>query len=387
MRTIINFCKALARDPLLWGACALLAVSALMPALVPSSTYGMADLRSEIEQRHTSLVQYLTDGSFDTAPDDMRALLQTRNDRMEEALSATDGRSFYKAAAALAQLDMEMIQKGYLSYDELTAEADYRYSQALADYGKAAPAGNTSELTLFEGATVSVAHLPSVAWFLPVFILAARALTKSQEQHLFEAPAWPTGRRTALVFAPLAAGAVVSPLAALAPALVLFGIKNGIGGPGQPITYLVGQAIEATTTGAALGLMLLFIILSGLFLAALAVLLFRLTARPAVGVAGAALVAALPLFSGYFDAEGPFAGIIAFLPSTYCAPTSFIPDAGNVACLLMRCQADIDPVAGAAILLASTTLLVVASAVADRLALPRLAFPRLTSSRRKADSC
>lgn len=387
MRTIANFCKTLMRDPLLWGACALLIVGTLMPALVPSRTYGMADLRSEIEQRQASLAQCLADGSMDTAPDDMRALLQARNDCMEEALAATESRSFYRAAAELARLDIEMIQNGYLSYDEPMAEADYRYSQALADYGKAAPATATSELTLFEGATVSVAYLPSIAWFLPVLILATRALTKSKEGHLFEAPTWSAGRRAALVFAPLAAGAVAVPLAALMPALALFGIKNGLGGADQPITYVVGENVETATVGAALGLMLLFIILSSLFLAALATLLFRLTAQAAAGVAGAALVATLPLFPGYFDASGPLAGIIAFLPSTYCAPASFIPSAGNAAYFVMRCQADIGPVAGAAGLLAGTALLVVASALADRLALPRLGYPRLTPRRRKADPC
>ncbi len=387
MRTIVNFCKALMRDPLLWGACALLAVGALMPAVVPSSTYGVADLRSEIEQQHASLAQYLSDGSFDTAPHDMRTLLQARNDCMEEALAATDNRSFYKAAAELAQLSVEMIQRGYLSYDELMAEADYEYSRALADYGEAAPASSTSELALFEGATVSVACLPSVAWFLPVLILTARALTMSHERHLFEAPTRSAGRRAALVFAPLAAGAAAIPPVILAPALALFGVRNGVGGAGQPITYVVGSDVKVTTTGAALGLMLLFIVLSGLFLAALAVLLFRLTAHPAVGVAGAALVAALPMFSGYFDAEGPLAGIIAFLPSTYCAPASFIPVAGNAAHFVTQCRADINPLAGAVGLLAGTALLVVASTLADRLMAPRPAFPRLTTLRRKADSC
>lgn len=280
-----------------------------------------------------------------------------------------------------------MTQKGYLSYDETMAEADYQYSQALADYGNATPASSTSELTLFEGATVSVKLLPSVAWFLPGLILVARALTKSRERHLFEAPTLSAGRRAALVFIPLAAGAVVIPLAVLVPALALFAIKNGVGGAGQPITYLVGQSVEVTTIGAALGLMLLFIVLSGLFLAALAVLLFRLTARPAVGVAGALLVAALPMFSGYFDAEGPLAGIIAFLPSTYCAPASFIPVAGNAAYFVMQCRVGINPLAGAAGLLVGTALLVVASALADRLALPRLASLRLTARCLKEDSC
>lgn len=382
MRTIVNFCKALMRDPLLWGACALLVAGALMPALVPSMTYGLDGLRSEIEQQHASLAQHLGDGSFYTAPDDMRTLLRARNDCMEEALAATDNRSFYKAAAELAQLSVEMIQRGYLSYDKLMAEADYEYARALADYGEAAPASSTSGLTLFEGATVSVACLPSAAWFLPVLVLAARALTMSRERHLFEAPTRPAGRRAALVFAPLAAGAVAIPPAAIAPALALFGIRNSVGGAGQPITYVVGGDVKVTTTGAALGLTLLFIVLGGLFLAALAALLFRLTARPAVGVAGAALVAALPMFPGYFDASGPLAGVVALLPSTYCAPASFIPSAGNAAYFVMQCQADIDPAAGAAGLLAGTALLVAASALVDKLAPPRL-MPR----RRKVDPC
>lgn len=392
MRTIINFCKALMRDPLLWGACALLAVGTLMPAVVPSRAHGIADQRSEIEQRHNAITKEIANGGY-AATDDPGAALQLSKARAEgEALAATDSRSFYEAAAEVARIDLEEIKKGYLSYDELVARADFEYSRAMADYGKAAPASSTSELTLFEGATVSVAYLPSVAWFLPVLILVARALAKSQEGHLFEAPTRSAGGRAALVFAPLAAGAVAIPLAVLVPALVLFGVMNGIGGAAQPITYVVGKNVEITTMGTALGLTLLFIMLSSLFLAALATLFFRLTGQPAVGVAGAALVAALPMFSGYFDASGPLAGTIAFLPSTYCAPASFIPSAGFTSYLVMQCQADINPVAGAAGLLTGTALLLVASALADRLALPRLALPRLTSPRpthrrRKAPSC
>lgn len=144
-----------------------------------------------------------------------------------------------------------------------------------------------------------------------------------------------------------------------------------MGNPNQPITYVVDGEVYVVSLGSSCANLIASLMLGAVFLACLALFLWRVTGSVPASLVGALVVTVLPLVPVYFDARGPFATVVPFLPSTYLSPAAFLPCAGNPPYQLMTCPVEINPLIGIAILAGSSLALAVASSAVDALSLRR----------------
>lgn len=371
MRAIASFCKALLRDRVLWGTCGLLAVCALLPGIAAFPTYGIDAQREELRQSYGNLADGLDSGAFDTAPGELKGLLSAKRAALGTALEAGDTVDFYTMAAQVSELDLEGIRLGYVSSDEALAQAELEYSRGMARNGTIAKASNAAELDVLEGFTVAIASMPAPLWYCAALVLVARTLSLSRTGRLFEAPCLSAPGRCALFLAPVIACSTLCLAAFLAPGFVADALRNGMGNPNQPITYVVDGEVYVVSLGSSCANLIASLMLGAVFLACLALFLWRVTGSVPASLVGALVVTVLPLVPVYFDARGPFATVVPFLPSTYLSPAAFLPCAGNPPYQLMTCPVEINPLIGIAILAGSSLALAVASSAVDALSLRR----------------
>ena len=371
MRAIANFCKALLRYRVLWGACGLLAVCALLSGIAAFPTYGIDAQREELRQSYGNLADGLDSGAFETAPNELKDLLSAKRDALGTALEAGDTADFYTSAAQVSELDLEGIRLGYVSSDEALAQAELEYSRGMAGNGAIAKASNAAELDALEGFTVAIASMPEPLWYCAALVLVARALSLSRAGRLFEAPCLSAPGRCALFLTPVIACSALCFVAFLAPGFVGNTLRNGMGNPDQPITYVVDGEVHVVSLGSSCANLIASLMFGTVFLACLALFFWRITGSVPASLAGVLVVTVLPLVPVYFEAQGPFAAVVPFLPSTYLCPAAFLPCAGNPPYQLMTCPVEINPLIGIAILAGSSLALAVVSSAIDALSLGR----------------
>lgn len=371
MRAIASFCKALLRDRVLWGTCGLLAVCALLPGIAAFPTYGIDAQREELRQSYGNLTDGLDSGAFDTAPGELKDLLSAKRAALRMALEAGDTADFYTSAAQVSELDLEGIRLGYVSSDEALAQAELEYSRGMARNGTIAKASNAAELDALGGLTVAIASMPAPLWYCAALVLVARTLSLSRAGRLFEAPCLSAPGRCALFLAPVIACSALCLAAFLAPGFVADALRNGMGNPNRPITYVVDGEVYVVSLGSSCVNLIASLMLGAVFLACLALFLWRVSGSVPASLVGALVVTVLPLVPVYFDARGPFAAVVPFLPSTYLCPAAFLPCAGNPPYQLMTCPVEINPPIGFAILAGISLALAAASSAVDALSLRR----------------
>ena len=274
-------------------------------------------------------------------------------DRLDDAAGEAERydvlASYYEAKASCYE-DGSLAPKYSTGYDSaLDAQTNARRYRRLAEFGKARGReerlwwtlpGETPAFVYLAGAVAfqPSGQLDARFYSLPLALLAPQGLLHSNACLLWCAPAvlvawrlarlcgWrrlvgqaPTGAIASLALR-LAAAALVLPafaLAACVPAVLVAGIRNGLGSLLYPVTLVRDDTLIETTLGGILASQLVILVLMALVVAAVSELVSLAFDSPPLGAIAGALFCLVPLLPAY-DLQARAGGAaLAWLPQTY----------------------------------------------------------------------
>lgn len=232
-------------------------------------------------------------GAYDTAPEYM----QKANQRQLELLEITQGNdqeASLRAQAEIAQIDMEMYERGNLVGEYLPLKSNEVFLTTLAKLDHpAAYMQTTQEPTLYRLAA-TMHSVPALLLLAPIFVMSFVLLESVEASSLLrQFPLRFCGKIICFIAVSCIASTLLVALALLFPAAISL-VRNGVGDPLYPVVFIQGnQLVEATVAKVAVSGLALYA-LNALCISSFAAAVFMLAHKALPAVFAAVLLSLLP---------------------------------------------------------------------------------------------
>lgn len=333
--------RLLVRSPLVIAVAALLALSFSLPSLIPSDTDAFVLSGEFIKENHLDILkESMEGGAYDTAPEYM----QKTNQRQLELLEITQGNdqeASLRAQAEIAQLDMEMYERGNLVGEYLPLKSNEVFLTTFAKLDHpAAYMQTTQEPTLYRLAA-AMHSVPVLLLLAPIFAVNFVLLKSVEASSLLrQFPLRFCDKIICFIAVSCMVSTLLVALALLFPAVISL-VRNGVGDPLYPVVFIQGNLLVETTVAKVAVNGLALYALNALCISSFAAAVFMLARKAIPAVFAAVLLSLLPMVPQYFAETFPLRDLLWALPTTYFDVSAVV---GFPSCLRYE---DILPVAGA----------------------------------------
>lgn len=314
--------EVLARNRGIMLLTALLALVFCIPVFLSVPTgadylYG----RGSIKEQRALLVSQVSDGVYDTAPQELNSIIADERACLDRALkSKTDSRGYYDAIADYDNLLLKEYRLGYLNGvdSELSLEAQERLPRAIAMLPHPESYGSTTKMPGMILLAYYCGAVPAIAWLLvPVLVLYMslegdgkrfydRALLSKLEMNACRVLVSGIASMTVLVLA-------------LAPCFVLATVLNGAGQTEYPVVFIqYGDVVERTVL-VQLGLFAVFEVALSMMFACLGVCVYAGSRSRAISSMVIALVGGISQLPFYASKDAPWHALLPYMVSSYSA--------------------------------------------------------------------
>ena len=335
---IVVILAYLLRSPSLIASAALLATLLLARTLSGQPLMNGENMQLALAYLPTLQTQFEA-GAYDTAPDDLRELLEgelAALQDIERACEAAGGQRAPAQAAAKAYarylaIQEEEIRLGYLQEGDdaeaaLTSTAAERvFYERLSSLPDAQVYETTREEPLLNALCDGMLSLPALLWYLPAVIaVAGCADLRARGRMLAQAPSIRREARDEILAAWLAA--LLASWCAALPTCAIALVSCGFGSPSYPIVCVWGGEVISRTVLQALGSAALLHALGSLLVIAVGTLASLLARETRLGalVAGGGLLGAASVFLLVVPAQTASA-LPSLLPLPYLTVSLYVP--------------------------------------------------------------
>lgn len=292
---------------------AALAVVMLFPLTIESR--GRAYNFSREHARDT--LDMISSVSYEGAPQELLDSTQQERSTLIDALSSNEDAGYLSKLADYYDIVIQEYDAGYVDGDRLDYVYLATYARALSQEGDVKLYDSLQEEPALYYLVNAYAILPGVLWLLPA---ALAVLEVAKEMGGCQIVGnLPGSRLRWFVDAWLSATILASLefLAALIPAFIIAGARNGIGSFSYPILLLQGNDLVQSTIGKQLLSVLLLNLFGFLFLTCIGCALALVLPNASLAVIAPALLSLTPSVPNMLSANAPFAGRAPWLPLGY----------------------------------------------------------------------
>lgn len=342
---IVVILAYLLRSPSLFASAALLAALLLARTLSGQPLMNGENMQLALAYLPTLQTQFEA-GAYDTAPDDLRELLEGELAALQDIERASadqaaggeaaggqraPAQAAAKAYARYLAIQEEEIRLGYLQEGNdaeaaLTSTAAERvFYERLSSLPDAQVYETTREEPLLNALCDGMLSLPALLWYLPAVIaVAGCADLRARGRMLAQAPSIRREARDEILAAWLAA--LLASWCAALPTCAIALVSCGFGSPSYPIVCVWGGEVISRTVLQALGSAALLHTLGSLLVIAVGTLASLLARETRLGalVAGGGLLGAASVFLLVVPAQTA-STLPSLLPLPYLTVSLYVP--------------------------------------------------------------
>lgn len=342
---IVVILAYLLRSPSLFASAALLAALLLARTLSGQPLMNGENMQLALAYLPTLQTQFEA-GAYDTAPDDLRELLEGELSALQDIERASadqaagseaaggqraPAQAAAKAYARYLAIQEEEIRLGYLQEGDdaeaaLTSTAAERvFYERLSSLPDAQVYETTREEPLLNALCDGMLSLPALLWYLPAVIaVAGCADLRARGRMLAQAPSIRREARDEILAAWLAA--LLASWCAALPTCAIALVSCGFGSPSYPIVCVWGGEVISRTVLQALGSAALLHALGSLLVIAVGTLASLLARETRLGalVAGGGLLGAASVFLLVVPAQTA-STLPSLLPLPYLTVSLYVP--------------------------------------------------------------
>ncbi len=342
---IVVILAYLLRSPSLFASAALLAALLLARTLSGQPLMNGENMQLALAYLPTLQTQFEA-GAYDTAPDDLRELLEGELAALQDIERASadqaaggeaaggqraPAQAAAKAYARYLAIQEEEIRLGYLQEGDdaeaaLTSTAAERvFYERLSSLPDAQVYETTREEPLLNALCDGMLSLPALLWYLPAVIaVAGCADLRARGRMLAQAPSIRREARDEILAAWLAA--LLASWCAALPTCAIALVSCGFGSPSYPIVCVWGGEVISRTVLQALGSAALLHTLGSLLVIAVGTLASLLARETRLGalVAGGGLLGAASVFLLVVPAQTA-STLPSLLPLPYLTVSLYVP--------------------------------------------------------------
>ena len=273
-----------------------------------------------VESQSAFLDEQISSGTYDSAPDELRKLVQKEQGAYHCALAETPTytAAYYSALADQQEAFAAEGDSGYVdgSVSAKSLTAAYKLTSRISKLQNPCHYASMRQMPALVYLAALPGVMPYLVWFIPSLVVIAAVLSKRGRSFIDQAPL--PAPVAALAYA--AASFLASCIAAAAmitPAFIATAVSSGLGDASYPTVFIQDGAVverdclTQALTGAALFAVLL------LALSCLASLALALTKSARASLAALAFLVVPQAFSIYSSDAMPWYSILKLLPSTY----------------------------------------------------------------------
>ena len=342
---IVVILAYLLRSPSLFASAALLAALLLARTLSGQPLMNGENMQLALAYLPTLQTQFEA-GAYDTAPDDLRELLEGELSALQDIERASadqaagseaaggqraPAQAAAKAYARYLAIQEEEIRLGYLQEGDdaeaaLTSTAAERvFYERLSSLPDAQVYETTREEPLLNALCDGMLSLPALLWYLPAVIaVAGCADLRARGRMLAQAPSIRREARDEILAAWLAA--LLASWCAALPTCAIALVSCGFGSPSYPVVCVWGGEVISRTVLQALGSAALLHTLGSLLVIAVGTLASLLARETRLGalVAGGGLLGAASVFLLVVPAQTA-STLPSLLPLPYLTVSLYVP--------------------------------------------------------------
>lgn len=341
--------EVLARNRGIMLLTALLALVFCIPVFlfVPTGAdylYG----RVSIEDQRALLVSQVSDGVYDTAPQELNSIIADERACLDRALeSKADSRGYYDAIADYDNLLLKEYRLGYLNGvdSELSLEAQERLPRAISVLTYPESYDSTTKMPGMILLAYYCGAVPAIAWLLVPVLVLYMSLEGDGKRFYDRALLSKLEMNACRVLVSGIASMLVLVLA-LAPCFVLATVFNGVGQTEYPVVFIqYGDVVERTVL-VQLGLFAVFEAVLSMMFACLGVCVYAGSRNRAISSMVIALVGGISQLPFYASKDAPWHALLPYMVSSYSvsslalggasyangAEVSLVPEANALHC-------------------------------------------------------
>lgn len=315
--------KAMLRDRATAGVLIALTVLLCLPVVIPLQVFGLNNPAFAEMQRMNFELSKQNAADEQGVPEELVALDKERFQAMSVAASASTAREKW---AAFAEAEATLEKTAELGYSEWDAdsEAYLRFYELAARLDDVGVATNSTELPALYYVSYALALVPFQLWLCVSAWTCWRVCKLLGPRSLLaRAPVGSAGLYVSMLATCILASLLMLALPLVVPfALAL--LRNGLGSPLAPITYIANGKVIETTVATSICGWLGVITLQNCLAATVAAFAFRLTVKPAAGLAAYGIHLVLSLSQVVSQASG--------LPGFKCTPWPYSDPARAFGC-------------------------------------------------------
>lgn len=341
--------EVLARNRGIMLLTALLALVFCIPVFLSVPTgadylYG----RVSIEDQRALLVSQVSDGVYDTAPQELNSIIADERACLDRALeSKADSRGYYDAIADYDNLLLKEYRLGYLNGvdSELSLEAQERLPRAISVLTYPESYDSTTKMPGMILLAYYCGAVPAIAWLLVPVLVLYMSLEGDGKRFYDRALLSKLEMNACRVLVSGIASMLVLVLA-LAPCFVLATVFNGVGQTEYPVVFIqYGDVVERTVL-VQLGLFAVFEAVLSMMFACLGVCVYAGSRNRAISSMVIALVGGISQLPFYASKDAPWHALLPYMVSSYSvsslalggasyangAEVSLVPEANALHC-------------------------------------------------------
>ena len=294
------------------------------------------------------LVSQVSDGVYDTAPQELNSIIADERACLDRALkSKTDSRGYYDAIADYDNLLLKEYRLGYLNGvdSELSLEAQERLPRAIAMLSHPESYGSTTKMPGMFLLAYYCGAVPAIVWLLVPVLVLYMSLEGDGKRFYDRALLSKLEMNACRVLVSGIASMLVLVLA-LAPCFVLATVFNGVGQTEYPVVFIqYGDVVERTVL-VQLGLFAVFEAVLSMMFACLGVCVYAGSRNRAISSMVIALVGGISQLPFYASKDAPWHALLPYMVSSYSvsslalggasyangAEVSLVPEANALHC-------------------------------------------------------
>ena len=337
--------EVLARNRGIMLLTALLALVFCIPVFLSVPTgadylYG----RVSIEDQRALLVSQVSDGVYDTAPQELNSIIADERACLDRALeSKADSRGYYDAIADYDNLLLKEYRLGYLNGvdSELSLEAQERLPRAISVLTYPESYDSTTKMPGMILLAYYCGAVPAIAWLLVPVLVLYMSLEGDGKRFYDRALLSKLEMNACRV---LVSG--IASMLVLVPCFVLATVFNGVGQTEYPVVFIqYGDVVERTVL-VQLGLFAVFEAVLSMMFACLGVCVYAGSRNRAISSMVIALVGGISQLPFYASKDAPWHALLPYMVSSYSvsslalggasyangAEVSLVPEANALHC-------------------------------------------------------
>lgn len=285
--------------------------------------------QESLEQQRDYLSSQVSEGIYDSAPQDLRDLIDQETRSLDQAVrSDDDSKTRYEAIADYDRFMLQEYRKGYLNGvdTKLSLIATERLPHAISKIGKPEFYGTTSNMPGLYLLAYYGGSVPGVLWLSISVIVFLAALKDAKKRFADRGPLSYMELNLCRICA-ITVCAIIVMFAALFPCFIIATFCNGLGQPDYPVVFIqYGHVIERTLIDQCFKL-LVHQMATVVVLVSIGVCVFSLLGQWIPSIVALCAFGGASLLPLYADGNTPWAPLLPFLFSSYSFPAHAIGSA------------------------------------------------------------